>query len=74
MEAILKFNLPDDNTEFHLAANAFKLWNTIYEFDQELRSKIKYDESLSEPELEVYEKMRDLLYEKMNENNISLDI
>ncbi len=73
MEGILKFNLPDDNTEFNLAVNAFKYWNVIYEFDQQLRNKLKYD-NISDEEYEIYDKMRESLHDLINENNISLDI
>jgi hypothetical protein len=39
---------------------------------QYLRKEIKYNDSLSEEELRVYEGVRDELYGFMNENNVDL--
>ncbi len=42
MKAILEFNLPDDQDDFQDAVNGQKWKLMVWEFDQDLRSKIKY--------------------------------
>ena len=67
MKAILKFNLPEDNQEFELAAKASKMYCTLWEFDQWLRGEIKYNgKELNE--------VRDKLREIMNDNHIDFDM
>lgn len=75
MKAILEFNLPDDQQDFDLAANAMKFWDVLYELDQELRSKTKYaPDDLPQDKYDAYQEVRDLLYELMSNNRISLDM
>jgi hypothetical protein len=75
MKAILEFNLPDDQQDFQLASNAMKFWSVLYELDQDLRSKTKYaPDSLSQDKYDAYEEVRDMLYELMRNENISLDM
>jgi hypothetical protein len=75
MKAILEFNLPDDQQDFNLAVNAMKFWDVLYELDQDLRSKTKYaPDDLPQDKYDAYQEVRDLLYELMSNNNISLDI
>ena len=75
MKAILEFNLPDDQQDFNLAANAMKFWDVLYELDQELRSKTKYaPDDLPQDKYDAYQEVRDLLYELMSNNRISLDM
>ena len=42
MEAILKFNLPEEQDEFELANNGGKFYTVLWELDQYLRNKVKY--------------------------------
>ena len=75
MKAILEFNLPDDQQDFNLAVNAMKFWDVLYELDQDLRSKTKYaPDDLPQDKYDAYQEVRDLLYELMSNNNISLDM
>ena len=75
MKAILEFNLPDDQQDFDLAVSAMKFWNVLYELDQDLRSKTKYaPDDLPQDKYDAYQEVRDMLYELMSANNISLDI
>jgi hypothetical protein len=71
-EAILKFQLPEENAEFHSAINAPKLESALYELDQRLRSAIKYgcDPSWDIP---TTEKIRELLWEIVQENHATID-
>ena len=75
MEAILKFNLPDDDHEFEMAIQGAKMHSVLSEMDQWLRTQYKYmsDKEYSEDAYNAYEKARTQLREFMVENNISFD-
>jgi len=72
MEAILKFNLPDDQDDFRFAVEGTKWYLVVHTFDQYLRSRIKYNDNLSDEEYELLEKVREELYSTINENQLSL--
>ena len=72
MEAILKFNLPEEQYEFNNAIKGGDWKDVCWQMDQYLRKRIKYDESLSEEQLRVYEGVREELYGFMNENKVDL--
>jgi hypothetical protein len=75
MEAILKFNLPEDHIEFEMASNASKMHSVLWEMDQWLRSQYKYmsDEEYSEDKYETYEKCREHLQGLMFENGVKFE-
>ena len=73
MKATLEFNLPDDQEDFQDAVNGLKWRLMVWDFDQKLRSQLKYNDKLSSEQYKVYEEIRDLLYQKMNEDGLSLD-
>ena len=72
MEAILKFNLPEDQSDFDLAVNGAKAQSALWEMDQWLRAQYKYmsDEEYSEDKYETYEKCREQLREIVYENGL----
>ena len=63
MEAILKFNLPEDNQEFKLATNAQNWWSVCWEMDQWLRAQYKYmpDNEYSKDKYDAYVEAREKL-------------
>jgi hypothetical protein len=74
MKAILEFNLPDDQDDFQDAVNGQKWKLMVWEFDQDLRSKIKYaPDSISEDTYKAYEEIRQKLYDLMIEDGLKLD-
>jgi len=75
MEAILKFNLPEDHIEFEMATNGSKMHSVLWEMDQWLRAQYKYmsDAEYSEDKYETFEKCRDQLREIMFENGIKFE-
>jgi hypothetical protein len=75
MEAILKFNLPEDHVEFELAINGAKAQSVLWEMDQWLRAQYKYmpDSEYSEDKYNTFEKCRDHLREIMFENGLKFD-
>ena len=72
MKAILKFSLPEDQPEFNTALQGSDWKHVCWQMDQYLRKRVKYDESLSEEQLEVYEDMRGEFWRMMKENNVDL--
>ena len=73
MKATLEFNLPDDQIDFNDAVNGQRWRLMVWNFDQYLRSELKYNDKLSSEQYKVYEQVRDTLWQKMNEDNLSLD-
>jgi hypothetical protein len=74
MEAIIKFNLPEEQDEFDNFNNAGKYYSVIWDLDQYLRNFIKYPSDREDPILtDTMAKVRDELWRLMNEHNLSLD-
>ena len=71
MEAILKFNLPEDREDFDLAIKAHRYSSTLSEIDQWLRGELKHGELPNET-YKAYEIVRKKLWEIASENDISL--
>jgi hypothetical protein len=72
MKAKLIFNLPDDSHEWENATKGASMHSTLWEYDQWLRGKIKYDD-LTDEQYQVYQGCRDKLRTVMYENDINLD-
>ena len=72
MKATLEFNLPEEQYEFNNAIKGGDWKDVCWQMDQYLRKHIKYDESLSEEQLRVYEGVREEFWKFMNENNVDL--
>lgn len=74
-KVILEFNLPEEQVEFDLANAASKLSSTLYEFDQWLRSELKYGPSIEYTnklkEEDALDIARSKLYEIMNEHEVA---
>lgn len=73
MKAVLEFNFPDDRQDFELTVNAAKWYSTLWELDQYLRSRLKYEESISDDAYEALDDTRSKLHELMREKSISFD-
>ena len=74
MEAILKFQLPEDKLEFNFATHGFNWWNVCWEMDQWLRSQTKYaPDSMSGDAYKVFQECREKLREILADNNLQLD-
>jgi len=73
MEAILKFNLPDDQLDFDLAVNGSKWMAAMWQLDQWLRSQIKHaPDTMSEDTFTAFEQSRDMLHEILQEEGLKL--
>lgn len=73
MKAILEFNLPDEQEEFQLAANAVKWMSFANEFSQFLRAECKYNaDTYTEDQYRLLEQIRERFHEMLNEEGLSL--
>jgi hypothetical protein len=73
-EAILKYNLPEEQDDFELAANAGKYYSILWDLDQYLRNFVKYPSDREDPIMtDTMAKVRDELWKLMNEHNLDLN-
>lgn len=76
MKAIIEFNLdePDDIDAHKRFTNMNAVYLALLEFDQEMRSIIKYNtKDYNGEQLDALDKMRERFHEILNENQIKLD-
>jgi hypothetical protein len=72
MKATLTFNLPEENHEYSNAVDGSKMRSALWELDQWLRSKLKYEE-LSDGQYDAFKETRDELRRLLIEENIDLE-
>lgn len=72
MKATLTFNLPDEGHEYTDAVNGSKMRTILWDVDQWLRSKMKYEE-LSDGQYDAFKETRDHLRRLLIEDNIDLE-
>ena len=72
MKAILEFELPEQNEEFLTAFNGQKYKNAIWDFDQLLRSEMKYKE-LTKDTYKAFEYCRNELRKILEQDNLFID-
>jgi hypothetical protein len=73
MEAILKYNLPEDQLDFDTAVNGSKWMGAMWQLDNWLRSQTKYaPDTMSADTYAAFEKTRDMLHEILQENSLKL--
>jgi hypothetical protein len=72
MKAILEFDLPEENTDFQAAINGHNYNSAIWDFDQLLRSEMKYKE-LSEETYKAYKWCREELRKILLEDNLFIE-
>jgi len=65
MEAILKFNLPEDKYELNTAINGERISLAIQELDQWLRNEIRNNSNISEDTDDAYDKCRSQIREAL---------
>jgi len=71
-EAILKFNLPEEQEEYHTTMQASNYHCAIWDMMQHFRNRIKYEE-MSDAEREVLEKTREKMWEILTEYEVAGD-
>lgn len=68
-KATLKYELPDDKFEFHLAVKSWDFWSKLTDLDNLLRSWIKHDSCPFDSKIDAFEYLRDRIAEvDLNEN------
>ena len=72
MKAVLEFDLPEDQNDFQAAINGNNYKSAIYNFDQLLRSEMKYKE-LSNETYNAYEWCREELRKILEEDNLFIE-
>ena len=61
----------DEEAEFQMCNQAHDYWNALFDLDQWLRNKLKY-EDINEEQYKAFEEVRNELHQKLNEYNINL--
>ena len=70
-KVILEFDLYEDSESYHHAINGTKYLAVLQEFDNYLRSKLKYEE-LPDVVADALQKARDHLHSEASDNGFSL--
>lgn len=76
MRAIIEFDLdePTDIEAHKRFTNLNGVYIALWEFDQEMRSQIKYNtQEYNGDQLDALDKLRSKFYEILNDNNVKLD-
>jgi hypothetical protein len=61
----------DEEEEFQICIKSMDYWNALFDLDQWLRNKLKY-EDINEEQYKAFEEVRNELHQKLNEYNINL--
>ena len=74
-KAILEFDLndEDDKNAYQRVNKALDMALVLWDFDQYLRSQLKYNENLTSEAYDALEKTRERLNDLMQEHNVDLD-
>ena len=73
MKAILEFNLPEDQEEYDMINNASKMYLSLWDIKQMLRSKLKYNpDGLNDEQLTQWEIMQGDFFEIFDNHNFQI--
>lgn len=72
MKAVLKFKLPEQREQFEASYNGSKYKSAIWDYDQWLRSEMKYGE-LDKKIYEAYDTCRKELRKILEEDNLFIE-
>ena len=61
----------DEEAEFQMCNQAHDYWNALFDLDQWLRNKLKYEE-ITDEQYKAFEEVRNELHQKLKEYNINL--
>jgi len=70
MKATITFDEEDD---LRTALDGYKWKLVVFYLDQEMRSLLKYDESLTGDQYDIVDKLREKLHEIKNDYGLNLD-
>jgi len=71
MEAILKFNLPDEQDDYILAIKGKDYWGALWDLQDKIRDLWKY--SQNDEEIKLGEKMQEIFNNILENNNVNLN-
>jgi hypothetical protein len=72
-EIILKFDSVEEADDARTALDGHKWKMAMWDLDQELRNKLKYDENLPAEVDKAYESLRDKIREILNDYNLNME-
>ena len=74
-KAILEFDLneSEDRDEHARMMKSLDILMVMWDYDQYLRTQVKYNENLTQEQHDVFQEARDKFYELMNDRQVSLD-
>jgi len=73
MKATLEFNLPEEAQEFRTAINGWKFKSVLNEINEDLRSKIKWQDDMPDAVRQALQAVRDDMHQRLSEHNINLE-
>ena len=71
MKAVLEFNLPEENYEFANATQGVKMRSVLWNLDQWMRAKLKFEE-LPDGQYDGIKQTRDQLQILLQDENIDI--
>ena len=72
MKAVLKFNLPEEQSEHRLALDGWKWKSVVIDTADKLRSALKYDDSLTPETNDYLDKFREELFQLIEDHGLTL--
>ena len=72
-EIILKFDSIEEAEDARDALDGYKWKLAMWDLDQELRNKVKYDETLPANVAEAFELLRDKIRDILNDYNLKME-
>lgn len=72
-EIILKFDSIEEADDARDALDGYKWKLAMWDLDQELRNKVKYDEALPANVAEAFEELRDKIRDILNDYNLKIE-
>jgi hypothetical protein len=70
---ILEFNSVEEADDARDALDGYKWKLAMWDLDQELRNKVKYDETLPADVAEAFELLRDKIRDILNDYNLKME-
>ena len=73
MEAILKFDLPEDDFEYRTCNQASDMWSALIDIKDYFRNELKYNDKLTEEEYKVLESTQTRFFDILADNKVIID-
>jgi hypothetical protein len=72
MKATITFSLPEEQHEYSNAVEGSKMRSVLWELDQWLRAKLKYEE-LTDGQYDAFKETREHLRKLLREENVDIE-